>query len=217
MKRSDTCNCVFVFNVLQVHFPLLILKAIFVYPLSLSHRAAFRTSSAVGRQVTDLTVTPSTLHTGDVPVMNVSFTPSTTVPGNGTLTLALQGTSPVPGLEVFANATPEERGVVLVGLPNCSGATGAIDAVNHTLTITLPSTCVLDAFEPVKVVIPSGFFAPNPAIGTTVTFTMTTSTDVMPSEEDHYTTGVHVRGYILAAAQQCPDVQRVSFHYSFYP
>ena len=161
--------------------------------------------SAVGRQVTDFTVTPSTLHTGDVPAMNISFTPSTAVLGNGTLTLSVQSTEPFEVVDVFANATPEERGVLLVGLPNCSGATGAIDPVNHTLTITLPSTCVLDAFEPVTVVIPSDFFAPNPPKGTTVALTLTTSSDVLPSEPAEYTIGMCAWGICMWAMCMCRD------------
>ena len=146
--------------------------------------------SAEGRQASSFTAAPSTLHTGDTPAMNLSFTPSTAVPGNGTLTLAVESTSPVAGVQVLANATPADAAVVLVGLPNCTGAVGAIDPVNRTLTITLPSSCVLPAHEPVLVQIPSDFFAPNPAIGTSVTLSLTTSTDTKPSIASEYTIGV---------------------------
>ena len=133
-----------------------------------------------GRQVRSFTATPSSLQTGDVPAMSISFTLKTTVPSNGTLTLAVSSTSPVAGVRVFVNTTPADASVVLVGLPNCSSARGAIDAATRTLVITLPSTCVLNANVPVRVEIPSGFFAPNPAIGTTVVLSLATSTDPAP-------------------------------------
>jgi uncharacterized protein YcnI len=122
--------------------------------------------------------------------MNVSFTPSTAVPGNGTLTLAVASTSPVPGVPIFANATPADAAVVLAGLPNCTGAVGAIDPASRTLTITLPSSCELPAHVPVVVEIPSGFFQPNPAAGTTVALNLTTSTDQQPSSASDYTIGM---------------------------
>ena len=147
-------------------------------------------SSAVGRQVGDFTATPSSLQSGDVPAMDISFTPKSVVPGSGTLTLAVSSTAPVPGVRVLANTTPSDASVVLIGLPACSGATGAIDAANQTLTISLPSTCALAANVPVRAEIPNGFFAPNPAAGTTVVLSLRTSTDAEPRTAPGYTIGM---------------------------
>ena len=124
--------------------------------------------------------------------MNVSFVPSTPVPGVGTVTLAVSSTWPAGGAAVFVGATPAGAAVVLAGLANCTGATAAIDATQRALTITLPSGCVLPANQPVTVQIPSGFFAPNPAAGTTVALALTTSADTQPSAVIPYTIGVSV-------------------------
>ena len=137
----------------------------------------------------DFTATPSSVQTGDVPAMSLTFTLKNAVAGSsgGTLTLTVASTAPVPGLPVFANATPAEAGVVLVGLPNCTGATGAIDAVQQRLTITLPSGCVLAANVSLRAELPSGFFAPNPAVGTTVVLALSTSSDPEPRRDPGYT------------------------------
>jgi hypothetical protein len=144
-------------------------------------------TSAVPRP---LLVSLSSLQSGDVPSLNISFAPSVAVHGNGTLTLAVSSTSPLAGVEVFAGATPGSNGVVVVGLANCTGATAAIDAANDTLTITLPSGCVLPAHEAVTVEVPSAFLAPNPAAGTKVALSLTTSADPQPSVAAEYTIGV---------------------------
>ena len=111
--------------------------------------------------------------------MSIRFELRSTVDGssNGTLTLAVASTALVAGLPVFANATPAAAGVVLVGLPACAGATGALDAVHEELTIALPSTCVLAAGVGLRAEIPSGFFTHHPAAGTTVVLSLATSKD----------------------------------------
>lgn len=143
--------------------------------------------SAVPRQ---LAVTLSSLQTGDEASLNISFTPSVAVHGNGTLTLAVSSTTPSTGVDVFAGATPGAAEVVVVGLANCTGATAAINAANDTLTITLPSNCILPAHVPVTVEIPSGFLAPNPVVGTKVELSLTTSADPAPSVASEYTIGM---------------------------
>ena len=142
---------------------------------------------AVARQ---FTATPSSLQTGDVPSMNISFIPGIAVAGSGTVTLAVSGSGAVAGLQVFAAATPAQAGVVIVGLPNCTGATAAINTANQTLTITLPSSCTLAAKVSVRIEIRDAFFAPNAAIGTTVALSLTTSASTVPSIAPGYTIGV---------------------------
>ena len=151
------------------------------------------TVSAVARE---FEVTASSLQSGDVPSINITFTPSTRVNGSSILTITVVDTSPVDGVAVFAGSTPGANQVVLVGLANCTNATGAIHAANGTLTITLPSSCELLANVPVTVEIPSGFFAPNPANGTTVTLSLSTGGDSQPSYAE-YTTG-------MGCCSRCP-------------
>ena len=124
-----------------------------------------------------------------MPGMNISFTPSATVGGSGTVTLAV--TSPL-GVPVFAAATPAQAGVLIVGLPNCTNATAAINAANQTLTITLPSSCILAGKVPVRIEIPDAFFAPNPGAGTTVTLSLTTSASLVPAISPGYTIGMRL-------------------------
>ena len=135
--------------------------------------------------------------------MALSFTPRSTVPGNGTLTLSVASTGPVAGLPVLANATPAQAGITLAGLPACAGATGAIDPATHELTVTLPSGCVLPANVSVQVQVPSGFFAPNPAPGTSVLLALATSSDPAPLNAPAYTTSVPASPSTSPLAQPC--------------
>ena len=171
--------------------------------LCLSHAIWTWLSLAVVRH---FTATPSSLQAGDVPSMNITFTPSNTVNGGGMVTIAVVSPSPVNGMAVFAGSTPTtSAAVVVVGLANCTNATGAIHAANGTFTITLPSSCVLLANVAVTVEIPSGFFAPNPASGTKVTLSLTTSADSQPSYAE-YTTGMLLPTHPLSYLSPTPPM-----------
>ena len=137
-----------------------------------------------------LTVVPSSLQSGAVPRMNVTFVPSVAVRGGATVTLRVASTSPVAGLAVFARWPPAQAKVAIVGLPNCSEATATIDFANQTLTITLPSGCYLAAQVQVTITLHEGFFGPNAAAGTTVVLTLTSSADNVTYVAPGYTVGV---------------------------
>jgi hypothetical protein len=139
----------------------------------------------VGRQVIGVNVTLSSLQTGAVPTMTIQLTPSAVVSGGGTVTLAALGDA-----ALFAPSTPTNAMIAVVGLPNCSGAFGTINPVNRTLTITLPSNCTLTPNATVSIQVPSAFFAPNPAPGTTVAFAVTTSADTDPVVSPALTIGI---------------------------
>ena len=145
---------------------------------------------AATRQVSESTATMSSVATGDVPSMRIQFTPLHAMASGGTVMLAVASTTPTFGVQVFANATPAPATVVVVGLASCAGATGAIDTANQRLTITLPSACALAANVSVTVEVPSGFFAPNPAVGTTVVLSLWTSSDPEPRTASTYTVGM---------------------------
>ena len=132
----------------------------------------------------------SNLQPGAVPNMTITFIPSVTVRGGGTITVGVARTSPVGGLTVFAGVTPAQATVAIVGLPNCTNAMAAINAIDQTLTITLPSSCQLAAQVAVTIELQGGFFAPNAAAGTTVVLTLTSSMANVTYTAPAYTIGV---------------------------
>jgi hypothetical protein len=132
----------------------------------------------------------STLRAGEVPAMNISFTVTPALLGMHTLTVEEVSTAPLGNLAVLAGATPADVSVVVLGLANCTGATGRINATSHRLTITLPSSCVLVANASVTVEIPQQFFAPNPASGTSVELAIYTNVAGGPTTIVDYTTGM---------------------------
>ena len=144
-----------------------------------------------GSLTTAYSVALSTIASGEVPAMTIGFTTSITVSGPATLTMAISSTSPLLDWAVFASATPSDAAVVFVGLVNCSGAYGMIDAVNRTLTIVMPSGCVLAANSAVTIEVPSTFFGPNPPAGTTVMLTLRGSWDSQASPPAGYVIGMH--------------------------
>ena len=137
-------------------------------------------------------VTLSTLRGGEVPAMNISFTVTPDLLGMHTLTVEEVSTAPLGNLPVFAGSTPADVSVVVLGLANCTGATGRINATSHSLTITLPSSCVIVANASVTVEIPPQFFAPNPAAGTTVELAIHTDVAKGPTTFFEYTTGMRL-------------------------
>ena len=146
--------------------------------------------SAVASAVGQVTTTPSTLRTGSVPAMTLIFRPRLAMVGGGRLMLAVSSMGALANGNVFAAAAPADSTVVVLGLANCTNAIGVINGPNRTLTITLPSDCVLAANTSVTVEIHSGFFAPNPAAGTTVVLSLATSADTEPLAAPGYTIGM---------------------------
>ena len=142
-------------------------------------------SSAADASATQFILALSSMQSGVVPAMNISF--MTTLLEMHTLILEEVN---VGSWSVFAGATPADASLVMVGLVNCSGATGQINTTSHRLTITLPSTCVIVPNALVTVEIAERFFAPNPAAGTTVGLTISTNIVDGPSATFGYTTGV---------------------------
>ena len=149
----------------------------------------------------------STLRADQVPAMNISFTVTTALLGMRTLTVEEVSTAPLGNLPVFAGTTPADVSVVVLGLANCSGATGRINATSHSLTITLPSSCVVVANALVTVEIPQQFFAPNPAAGTTVELAIHCNVVSEPLTIFEYTTGMiyvmHAPGRTTSVPVQC--------------
>ena len=135
-------------------------------------------------RVTSYSVSLSTIQASEVPAMTIGFTTSTAVAGPATLTV-------VADWAIFASATPLEAAVVFVGLGNCPGARGEIDAANRTLTIMVPSGCVLAPNSVVTIEVPSAFFAPNPPAGTTVVLTLQGSWNSQATASAGYVTGMH--------------------------
>ena len=99
----------------------------------------------------------------------LAFTPTTDLPGLGTVTVAVSSVAPGPFVEVFAAATVANTNVtVVVGLWMCdsswpyacrimplSGCEGAVAMVSGTsrrsVTVTLPVNCVLVATSRVAI------------------------------------------------------------------
>ena len=141
----------------------------------------------MGRQVTAFSVTPSSLQTGTTPSLRLQFIPSTALMG-GSLRLAV--VSPVANGAVFAAGPPVTANVTVVGLVNCSGAIGALDVANGTLTIVLPNTCHMAANVSVTVEVGPQFFAANGVAGTQVVISLATSEDMEPRLAAAYTIGM---------------------------
>lgn len=134
---------------------------------------------------TQFTLALSSLQSGVVPAMTLSF--ATTMLEMRTLILEEGG---LGSGAVFAGATPADASLRALGLLNCSGATGRINATSHQLIITLPSACVIVANALVTLEIPEQFFLPNPAVGITIELTIRTDLVNGPTATIQYTTGV---------------------------
>ena len=127
--------------------------------------------------------------------------------GSGTVTLTV--TTDPADATVLASSSPLGASIVVVGAVGCQSAIGTIDPANHTLTISLPTGCNLTANTSVGFEIPSVYFAPNPAAGTTVVYSVATSADTDPQTAATYTVGV------ISFLQQCCTFGCLSFPSSF--